>query len=84
MTISEMLGQSGILTLLGIGVVFAFLVILILAMHLLHAIVSGLKLDTDEKKTTNSSTVAKPVTAVVQNNNEAVIAAIAAAIKVKQ
>ena len=31
MTISEMLSQSGILTLLGMGVVFSFLIIMILA-----------------------------------------------------
>lgn len=34
MTITQMLGQSATLTLLGLGVVFAFLVILILAMNL--------------------------------------------------
>ncbi|MFA6938039.1 MAG: OadG family protein [Treponema sp.] len=33
MTILEMLKQSGILTLLGMGVVFAFLVVMILCMN---------------------------------------------------
>lgn len=39
MTISEMFGQSGILTLLGMGVVFAFLVILIVFMKTVAAFV---------------------------------------------
>jgi oxaloacetate decarboxylase gamma subunit len=39
MTIAEMLGQSGVLTLLGMGVVFSFLVILIICVTLLGKIV---------------------------------------------
>ena len=49
MTISEMLQQSGILTLLGMGVVFAFLIVLIACMHLLHGVIHAFKLDTEKK-----------------------------------
>ena len=84
MTISEMLGQSAILTLLGVGVVFCFLIILICAMHLLHAIVVALKIDKDKTKPTAGSPAAAPVSTVVQTGNETVIAAIAAAVHAKQ
>ena len=47
MTVLEMFSQSGILTLLGIGVVFFFLIIMILAMIALHAVVHALKWDTE-------------------------------------
>ena len=44
MTISEMLGQSGVLTLLGMSVVFSFLVILVLFISLAgKIIVAGAK-----------------------------------------
>ena len=55
MTISEMLGQSGLLTLLGMCVVFFFILIMICAMGLLHAVVRGLKLDKAESKNTKTS-----------------------------
>ncbi|MDR2900456.1 MAG: OadG family protein, partial [Treponema sp.] len=47
MTIMEMLGQSGILTVLGMGIVFSFLAILIICVTLLGKIVHALKLDKD-------------------------------------
>lgn len=75
MTITEMIGQSGILTLLGIGVVFLFLIILVFAMHLLHAVVHALKLDKEEPVKKNAAQAASASSA--QDN--AVIAAIAAA-----
>ena len=81
MTISEMLQQSGILTLLGMGVVFSFLIILILCMHLLHTAVHGLKLDTDTKK---DATMKSAPAAVVPSQDTAAIAAIAAAVHEKQ
>ncbi len=79
MTIGQMLGQSGILTLLGMGVVFSFLIILILCMYLLHAVIHALKLDkADEKK---SASVAPASTAITPSADEgAVVAAIAAAL----
>lgn len=88
MTISEMLGQSGLLTLLGMCVVFFFILIMICAMGLLHAVVRGLKLDKAESKNTKtskpaaSSVAAKPAAAVVDQG--AIIAAIAAAIHEKE
>ena len=73
MTIAEMLQQSGILTLLGMGVVFSFLIIMILCMHLLHVALHALKLDKEEKKETAQS----PAPA---RHDDAIIAAIAAAV----
>lgn len=82
MTISQMLQQSGILTLLGMCVVFSFLIIMILAMNLLRVIVHALHLDKDleEKKDTPSSPAVTPAA----QDNGAVVAAIAAAVLEKE
>jgi oxaloacetate decarboxylase gamma subunit len=45
MTIAEMLGQSGALTLLGMGIVFGFLVILIISVTLAGKLIHALGLD---------------------------------------
>ncbi len=75
MTITEMLGQSGLLTLLGMCVVFGFIIIMILCMKLLHALVHAFKLDKEEPaKTTVASTPAPA------RDDGAIIAAIAAAV----
>lgn len=91
MTISEMIGQSGLLTLLGLGVVFAFIIILIVCMKLLHAAVHALKLDKDDSKSTEQkkpaarSVAASAVTAVKPAvDTNAIVAAIAAAIREKE
>ncbi len=76
MTISQMLSQSGILTLLGISVVFVFLIIMILAMTLLHAVLHLFKLDSDPVVSSPSSAPTKAPEA----DNNAVVAAIATAI----
>lgn len=76
MTIVDMLGQSGILTLLGMGVVFAFLIIMVLCMSFLRVILHALKLDKDEPVAQKSSSSAS--SASVDTN--AVVAAIATAI----
>ncbi|MCK9170383.1 MAG: OadG family protein [Treponema sp.] len=47
MTITQMLQQSGLLTVLGMGVVFVFLTIMIILMHVLHAVVHAFRLDKD-------------------------------------
>ena len=47
MTIVEMLGQSGVLTLLGMGVVFGFLVIMIIAVTAVGRIIHALGMDKD-------------------------------------
>jgi len=41
MTIVEMLGQSGVLTLLGLGVVFGFLIIMVIVINLTGKIISA-------------------------------------------
>ena len=78
MTITEMLGQSGLLTLLGMGVVFAFLIILIICMNALHGVLHLLGKDKDKPVETPASAAAP----VVADETE-VVAAIAAAIKAK-
>ncbi len=77
MTITDMLGQSGLLTLLGMSVVFSFIIILILCMKLLHAIVHAFKLDKD--KPAESAPVSSAPVESAGNDGE-IIAAIAAAV----
>ncbi len=76
MTILDMLGQSGILTVLGMGVVFAFIIILVFAMSLLKVVVKSLKLDQKE-------VAASAAQSVSAGQDTAVIAAIAAAVREK-
>ncbi len=78
MTIEEMLGQSAILTVLGMCVVFAFLVVLIGCMNLLRVAVHAAKLDKEEPKAESAA----PVAAAVDQN--AVVAAIATALHEKK
>jgi oxaloacetate decarboxylase gamma subunit len=47
MTIAEMLGQSGTLTLLGMGIVFGFLVVMIVCITLAGKVVHALGADRD-------------------------------------
>jgi oxaloacetate decarboxylase gamma subunit len=47
MTIVDMLGQSGVLTLLGMGIVFSFLVILIVAVSLVGKFIHAIGADKD-------------------------------------
>jgi len=79
MTIVEMLGQSALLTGLGMGVVFGFLIILIIFMTITSKVIKALGLDKDAPKTTAGNASAAPA----QNNN-AVVAAIAAALREKE
>ncbi|MDY2616473.1 OadG family protein [Treponema succinifaciens] len=79
MTVLEMFSQSGILTLLGMGVVFFFLIIMILAMIALHAVVHALKWDAEPAA---EQPVAAP--SVPAEDNGAVVAAIAAVLKDKK
>lgn len=80
MNVEQMLGQSGILTLLGMGVVFSFLIIMIVCMYLLHAILHALKLDKDSPA---ASAPSAPSAASAPADQKAVVAAIAAALKSK-
>jgi oxaloacetate decarboxylase gamma subunit len=47
MTIAEMLGQSGMMAIIGMGIVFAFLIILIFVVSLTGKIIHALGLDKD-------------------------------------
>ena len=86
MTISEMLGQSGLLTLLGMCVVFSFIIILILSMKLLQVVVHAFKLDKDvgkvQKKVSAAPAGAAPSKTSV--DQKAIVAAIAAVIHEKE
>jgi oxaloacetate decarboxylase gamma subunit len=76
MTIVEMLGQSGVLTLLGMGVVFGFLVIMVITINLAGKVVHALGLDKD------TAAGVKTGSAVPANtgNNAQVTAAVSAAV----
>ena len=78
MTIAEMLNQSITLTLLGMGVVFSFLVILIGFMNLLRVVVHAAGWDKEAPK---AEAVAPTAPA---SDQKAVVAAIAAALHEKQ
>lgn len=78
MTIAEMLGQSGVLTVLGMCVVFAFLVILIGCMNLLRIFVKAAKLDKVETKVDAPVAAAAPAV-----DEKAIVAAIATALHEK-
>ncbi|MDD7416651.1 MAG: OadG family transporter subunit [Treponemataceae bacterium] len=78
MTIVDMLGQSLILTGLGLAVVFTFLIIMICVMYGSSALIKALKLDKKEKESQKNNA------APSAQSNESVIAAIAAAIHDKQ
>jgi oxaloacetate decarboxylase gamma subunit len=47
MTIAEMLSQSGVLTLLGMGIVFSFLFIMIICVTAMGKIIHALGMDKD-------------------------------------
>lgn len=78
MTIPEMLGQSGILTVLGMCVVFSFLIILICFMKIVAFLVKAFGWDKEEAEDTPA---AAPAAGTAQDT--AVVAAIAAAVKDK-
>ena len=91
MTISQMLGQSGLLTLLGMCVVFSFIIILIICMNLLRVAVRAFKLDKvkENGKNGNSSGAAQASNVVssaatVNAADAQIAAAIAAALHEKE
>lgn len=83
MTINEMLGQSGLLTLLGMCVVFSFIIILIICMKLLQLAVHAFKLDKQAPEQTGSASTPASTTTASSTDNGAIVAAIAAALKNK-
>jgi oxaloacetate decarboxylase gamma subunit len=72
MTIVDMLQQSGVLTLLGMAIVFSFLVILIISVTLVGKVIHAVGADKDVTQ--------PPKPAVSQANNAAKTSAVAAAI----
>lgn len=76
MTIAEMFGQSGILALLGMGIVISFLLILIAFMTLVAKVIKALGWD---KEAETAPAAAAPARAA--GTNSAVMAAISAAVK---
>ncbi|MBR4630165.1 MAG: OadG family protein [Treponema sp.] len=78
MTIAEMLTQSAILTVLGMLVVFSFLVILIACMNLLRTAVHAFKLDQVATKAETPVAAATPAV-----DEKAIVAAIATALHEK-
>jgi len=75
MTITVMLEQSGVLTILGMGVVFSFLIILIISISGVGKIINALKLN---KELMPHALAAVPSASA---NAAAVTAAISAAVK---
>jgi oxaloacetate decarboxylase gamma subunit len=76
MTITEMLGQSGTMTLIGMGIVFSFLIILILAVTAMGKIIHILGMDKDAGAPVKTAGRGPAVAA----NGAAVTAAISAAV----
>jgi oxaloacetate decarboxylase gamma subunit len=78
MTIADMLEQSGVLTLLGMGIVFGFLFVLILSVTAMGKIIHALGLD----KQPQASTAAVQTATVSSGGVPGpVVAAISAAVK---
>jgi oxaloacetate decarboxylase gamma subunit len=73
----DMLGQSGVLTLLGMGIVFSFLIILIIAVTLSGKVIHALGWDKDASQPVKAAAApaAKPV-----SKGAEVTAAISAAV----
>jgi len=74
MTILEMLGQSGVLTVLGMGVVFGFLTIMVICVTIMGKIVHALGADKDVVAPEQNVAASSPAKAT------AVTAAITAAV----
>jgi oxaloacetate decarboxylase gamma subunit len=74
MTIVEMLEQSGVLTLLGMGIVFSFLLILIITVTVSGKVIHALGLDKDLQTPPPKAAAGAP-------GGDAVTAAISAAVK---
>jgi oxaloacetate decarboxylase gamma subunit len=79
MTIGEMLEQSGGLTLLGMGIVFSFLIILVISITLLGKIVRAIGADKDLRQPP-AAPAGGAGTAGSGAANEAITAAISAAV----
>jgi oxaloacetate decarboxylase gamma subunit len=77
MTIVEMLGQSGVLTLLGLGVVFSFLVIMVVCISLAGKLIHAMGTD---QVVAGPAAAPPPRSGSNAANGEALTAAISAAV----
>jgi oxaloacetate decarboxylase gamma subunit len=80
MTIADMFGQSVIVTLLGMGVVFSFLIILIIAITLAGKVIHTLGLDKDLQAKVSATAPVMAAPSVETANTAAITAAISAAV----
>lgn len=84
MTIFEMLGQSGLLTVLGMLVVFSFIIVLIICMHVMHFLIDKfvkektVEVPKVQRAPARAASVSAPSAAA--QDEKAIVAAIAAAI----
>jgi sodium pump decarboxylase gamma subunit len=74
MTIAEMFGQSGVLALLGMAVVFSFLIILIISMDIVAKLIRAMGWDYDVNPKKPAAVAGASV------NDAAVVAAVTAAV----
>ena len=75
MTIFDMLGQSSVLTVLGMGIVFGFLVIMVLCVSIMGKIFSALGKKNDAGDALKSSVVTAVLTATTSAATTAAISA---------
>ncbi len=75
MTIAEMFGQSGVLALLGMAVVFSFLFILIIFMNLVARLIRSFGWDSDVRSPNDA-----PAVVGASEDSAAVVAAVTAAV----
>jgi oxaloacetate decarboxylase gamma subunit len=74
MRITEMLGQSGMMAIIGMGIVFSFLAILVFTVLMAGRLIQSLGLDKETKVKTSGG----PLTGTA--NQQAIVAAIGAAV----
>ena len=80
MTIIEMLEQSGILSLLGMAVVFGFLAILVIIISLVGKIINPKGIASDASFEASGIQTGSPAAAPQTNNNSLLTAVITAAV----
>jgi len=79
-----MLGQSAVLTLLGMCVVFSFLIILIGCMNLLRAFIKAKGWDKEEEVAAASASAPVAAASAPSVDTNAIVAAIATAVREKE
>ena len=79
MTITEMLGQSGMLSVLGMGIVFGFLIIMIIAITVVGKVIQSMTKNQPAVTSAGAAPVASSA-GTASGNNAPVTAAISAAV----